>query len=98
MFDDSATDRREIDGVATQYNDTLVSIRPFFERQNFLKRVSTNYQHVYARHELIVAVRLAPALGKKVEIAVVASDKSIDARAYKHGCFHIQLHPLHQLR
>jgi len=88
MLNGRTTNIRGIDGAATQNNNALVSVRPFFECQHLFKGISPNYQYVNARHELVIAMWLTTTFREKVKIAVASRDEAVKARTNKDGCPH----------
>src|ERR1022692_196735 len=89
MLNRRTTNIRDVDGAATQNNNALFSIRPFFEGQHLFKGISSDYQYVHARDELIISVGLTPAFRKEVKIAIASCDEAVNACTYEDGCPHM---------
>ena len=82
------TRRRGGERATAEDEHGLLGVGPRIKGQDRFECISADDQRVHCGHEFIVAVRLATAWGKKVEIAVASRNEAIKTRPDKDRCLH----------
>src|SRR5690349_8021796 len=88
LFDRVLSDWRQIESAVAQYDNALRAIRPLGQGEDGLECLAPDHNDIDRGNEFLVAVRLAALRRQKVEIAVWAGDKPIEANADKDRCLY----------